>query len=101
MTNPLLASPMLTPEAIRAAEPWRTVWHVDEADPEAGRQPTSYTLKAEDIARAFLAAQDREALAGVAHRALLDLHRGAAVYVQARAVIDALLGAKEEGADPS
>jgi hypothetical protein len=67
-------SPMLTPKAIRAMQALGT----------AGTH--------ESKARAFLAAQDREALAGVAHRALLDLHRGAAVYVQARAVIDALLG---------
>jgi hypothetical protein len=78
---------MLAPEAIEAgAEAVRQTTGDAEAVQSIHRAESQY------VARAFLAAQDREALAGVAHRALLDLHRGAAVYVQARAVIDALLG---------
>jgi hypothetical protein len=91
-----MTSPMLTEQALKAAEPWRTEWITDEADGTRG--PTSYVLKADQIIKAFLAAQDRDALSDVVAAAMRygHPHDGSdadfAVDIDARRIVDALLG---------
>lgn len=86
-------SPMLTEKALDAADPW---FFFTDSDGCLGAS----TYSKEQIAKRFLAAQDREALAKVVMATLAGLSgygdSADSFHEEGRAVVDALLGGDPE-----